>query len=319
MVSRSPLARSAPPASASAARITSSGAPVGRDVVAQRELEVDEVLEHRRHLRAPRGRAPTTSAADRRSRSNRTWCRTGGTATWRASSCRRRSGRRWPSKCRPGSSGRSRRARRRPPSVVGERHIAEPDLLGARRRASSIPRPSAPRADRRLDTGQARRPGAAAPSIAQFKPAEGDRRHTDRGLDEHHDSGRRQRRRRPHRRRAARRRSTLATEHDRQARQHRLLAQPGRLVLQVVQPAAGGDESIGHPAGETEEAQLLRRGGVDGQPVGVLGVPLRFAHLVGVAVLPHAALAEQPVRRQPRRRRAAAPPTSGSRPAGSPR
>ena len=44
----------------------------------------------------------------------------------------------------------------------------------------------------------------------------------------------------------------------------------------------------------------LAAGGVDREPVRVLGVALRGAHLVGVAVLPHRALAQEVVRRDPR-------------------
>ena len=46
-------ARCAAPASARAASITLSGAPAGRNIVAQRQLEADEILEHGGDARAP--------------------------------------------------------------------------------------------------------------------------------------------------------------------------------------------------------------------------------------------------------------------------
>ena len=86
------------------------GRAARRDVVAQRQLEADEVLEHRgdprRATRRRRGRAGRC----RRPRWRRPAGRRAGTAAWRAWSCRRRSGRRWPATTRPGSSGRDRRA-----------------------------------------------------------------------------------------------------------------------------------------------------------------------------------------------------------------
>ena len=57
--------------------------------------------------------------------------------------------------------------------------------------------------------------------------------------------------------------------------------------------------SIVQPA-EAEQPQFLARGRIDRQPVGVVGIALRGAHLLGVAIAPDRALAQQPVRRQPR-------------------
>ena len=51
---------------------------------------------------------------------------------------------------------------------------------------------------------------------------------------------------------------------------------------------------------ETEQPQLLAGRRIDRQAIGVVGVALRAAHLVGVAIAPDAALAQQPVRGQPR-------------------
>ena len=79
-----------------------------RDVVAQRQLEADEVLEHGGDARAPRPRGRARAGRRRRPRSRRTAGRRAGTAAWRAWSCRRRSGRRWRATSRRESSGRSR-------------------------------------------------------------------------------------------------------------------------------------------------------------------------------------------------------------------
>ncbi len=69
-----------------------------------------------------------------------------------------------------------------------------------------------------------------------------------------------------------------------------------------MQASASGDETVDRPAGKAEQPQLLARGRVHRQPVGVVGIPLRAAHLLGVAVAPDRALAQKPVRRQPRAR-----------------
>ena len=71
-------------------------------------------------------------------------------------------------------------------------------------------------------------------------------------------------------------------------------------VLQLVQARPARDEALDRPVGEAEEPQLLGRRRIDGEAVGVVGVALRAAHLVGVAVAPDRALAQQPVRREPR-------------------
>ena len=57
------------------------------------------------------------------------------------------------------------------------------------------------------------------------------------------------------------------------------------------------NESVERPPGEPEEPQLLARRRIDGQPVGVVGVALRGANLGRVPILPHRALAQQPMRR----------------------
>ena len=83
------------------------------------------------------------------------------------------------------------------------------------------------------------------------------------------------------------------------APQHRLLAQPCRVVLQRVQPRAASHETIDRPGREAEETQLLRRRRIDREPERVVGVALRGTHFVGVAIAPDRALAQQPMRGQP--------------------
>ena len=126
------------------------------------------------------------------------------------------------------------------------------------------------------------------------EPPERDRRHTDRGLDEDNELRRRQPMVRcgigqePEHQQVGR-------DHDHDAGGDRLLPQPRGLVLEVIEPGTGGDEAVGDPSGEAEEANLFGRRRVDCKPVCVFRVSLRGADLVGVAVLPHPALAEQPV------------------------
>ena len=102
----------------------------------------------------------------------------------------------------------------------------------------------------------------------------------------------------------------VGADHEQQAPQHRFFAQARGLVLQLVQERAAIDEAVDDPAGEAEQAKLLRGGRIDGEPVGVFGVALRGPHLLGVAVAPDPALAQQPVRRQPRAAEDAAAPTT---------
>ena len=58
----------------------------------------------------------------------------------------------------------------------------------------------------------------------------------------------------------------VGADDEQQAPEHRLLAQPRRLVLQRVQARAAGDEAIDRPVGEAEEPQLLRGRRIDGEP-----------------------------------------------------
>ena len=94
--------------------------------------------------------------------------------------------------------------------------------------------------------------------------------------------------------------SAFAASTSDQAEAERAFAQPRRLPLELVEVAAPRGEPLDHPVGEAEQPHFLRGGRVDREAVRVVGVALRGAHLVGVAVLPHRALAQQVVRRHPR-------------------
>ena len=89
-------------------------------------------------------------------------------------------------------------------------------------------------------------------------------------------------------------------DHQEQAAGQGPLAQPRRLVLEVGQEQAARLEPLDGPAGQSEQSQLLGGGRVDGEAVSVVGVALGLAHLLGIAVAPDAALAQQPVGAEPR-------------------
>jgi hypothetical protein len=74
---------------------------------------------------------------------------------------------------------------------------------------------------------------------------------------------------------------------------------PRRLVLQTMERRTPRDEPLDRPSREAEQAQLLARRRIDREPVRVIGVALRRAHLGRVAIEPDTALAQQPVRRHP--------------------
>ena len=73
-----------------------------------------------------------------------------------------------------------------------------------------------------------------------------------------------------------------------------------RLPARVVEPPPVAPAAVDGPTGEAEQPQLLGGRRVDGEPVRVVGVPLGLPHRVGLAVLPHPALAQQPVLGEPR-------------------
>ena len=58
-------------------------------------------------------------------------------------------------------------------------------------------------------------------------------------------------------------------------------------------------ESLDGPVGKSEQAQFLRRRRIDRESIRVVGMALRLAHLVGVAIAPDRAFAQQPMRGEP--------------------
>ena len=159
---------------------------------------------------------------------------------------------------------------------IGERDVAKADLArrqargrGARaRRRARRPAPSPPSSRSTAATG------AAAPSSAQLNPPN--------AISDTPIAACAKTTTSPSEMRPAiaadasdQNTSDVGAEHEQQAPEHRLLAQPRRLVLQRVQPRAPGDEALDRPAGEAEQPQLLRRRRIDGEAVGVVGVALR--------------------------------------------
>ena len=129
-------------------------------------------------------------------------------------------------------------------------------------------------------------------------PPEADHRRADRSLREDHDLLERERavyRRAGHRPED----DDIGGRDDEEAPGDRPFTQPRGLVLEPVQRRPPIDEAIEHPVGEAEDAQLLRGRGVHGEAIRVLGVALRTAHLRRLAVVPHGAFAQQPVRGEP--------------------
>jgi hypothetical protein len=84
---------------------------------------------------------------------------------------------------------------------------------------------------------------------------------------------------------------TLAEATSSIAPEERSLTQARGGVLEVVQPGASGDEPVDRPASETEQTQLLTGRRIHRQPIGVIGIPLRSAHFLGVSVAPDRAFA----------------------------
>ena len=88
-------------------------------------------------------------------------------------------------------------------------------------------------------------------------------------------------------------------QHQQQAPEHGPLAQARRLPAEIEQTSSARAESLDRPRRESEQPQFLGGRRIDGEPISVVGVALRLAHLIGIAIAPHAAFAQQPVRRQP--------------------
>ena len=209
--------------------------------------------------------------------------------------------------------------------MTSRKRISRAGSAGRRPRAG---RQRAGRRHRRLEAqhgGDRRRRAVERP----VEPAERDHRRADRALREDDDARRASRRPLAAASASDQNTTTFAPTTSSRLHSDRPLAQPRRRVLQLVQPRAAGDEAVDRPADQTEQPQLLAGRRIDGEPIGVVGVALRAAHLVGVAVAPDGALAQQPVRREPRaaeherrpprvarraRRRDARPPIISTRP-----
>ncbi len=87
--------------------------------------------------------------------------------------------------------------------------------------------------------------------------------------------------------------------HDRETTEHWTLAQPRGPPLELVQSSPPVDEPVDDPVGEPEQAHLLGGRRIDGEAIGVVGMALRVADLVRVAVAPDRALAQHPMGRTP--------------------
>ena len=173
-------------------------------------------------------------------------------------------------------------------SVTSRKRISRAGRPVAPRASAATP--SAPAARHRRLAGAAPRPtGAAAPSSAQLSPpnaitlvptaacANVDRAGRGRGG--------------PRRRASASDQNTsdVGGEHEQQAPDapaSRAAASPA--YCSSNSSVRRADEALDHPVRQAEQPQLLGRRRIDRQPVGVVGVALRLAHLVGVAVAPDA-------------------------------
>ena len=92
----------------------------------------------------------------------------------------------------------------------------------------------------------------------------------------------------------------VGRDDDEEGPEHGTLAEAHGLGGDVSEPPAALREPVDRPAREAEHAQFLGRGRVDREAVGVVGVALVLPDLVVVPALPHRALAEEDVGRQPR-------------------
>ena len=180
--------------------------------------------------------------------------------------------------------------------------IAEADLARRHAAAAPVARPTAARpagaiAGSSRSTAADRRRRAVERPV---EPAERDHRRADRALREHDDLARGSGCRRRPRWRATRtrrrwRRATSSRLHSTGFSRSRVASYCSacRRVRRATK------RSIVQPARPNSRSSLRGRR-IDREPVGVVGVALRAAHLLGVAVAPDRALAQQPVRRQPR-------------------
>ena len=206
----------------------------------------------------------------------------------------------WPTMASDDPAGidRSKWSRTSGTTRVSEAEIAEADLSRRRSRGLAIARrQGAGRPHRRLET-QHRRDRRRGPVERPAEAAERDHRHPDGALDERDDLAERE----PAVRGGARQRPEhhdVGDDDQHDAPQHRLLAQSCRGVLQIVETGAARNEAADGPVRQSEQAQFLARRCVHRQAVGVVGIALRGAHFLGVAVIPDPRLAQKPVRREP--------------------
>ena len=91
-------------------------------------------------------------------------------------------------------------------------------------------------------------------------------------------------------------------QHQQQAPQHRLLAQSRRFPSEIEQPPSPRGETLDRPCRESEQPQFLRGRRIDCQPISIIGVALRLANLICIAIAPDSAFSQQPMRREPRTR-----------------
>ncbi len=173
--------------------------------------------------------------------------------------------------------------------------VAEADLRRPvrARRAAADPGQGAGRRHLRLQTADRRHRGRRAVE-GPAEPAEGDRARPEGGAGVGDDglqveaAGVPLARDRPED-------EDVGGQHEDESPAHRPLAEPGGVVLQLmeVEPVVG--EPVEQPRSQPEETDLLGRGRLGGQVVGVRRVATGCLHGVGVPVAPHAALAQQPV------------------------
>ncbi len=291
----------------------------GRNVVAQRQLEADEILEHRGHARAPRveveraqvdavdldraGLRVVQAAQQFRER------RLAGAVL--ADDRERRTGRN-----RQIETVEHRFARRR---RIRERDVAEADLARRHVRCADAclarSAPSGSIARCRRNTAPA---GAAAPSSAHDNPPNAIMLVVTAALANVTARPRSMRARAQRRARSTRtprrsRASTISRLHT-TGRSRRRVASQRRSNSRRRCAVKRSTVQVDKP----EQAQLFGGRRIDREPVRVVGVTLRLTYLVGVAIAPHGAFAQQPLRREPAAARAAAAPTTRTRRAAAP-
>ena len=273
------------------------GAAPGGDVLAERQLEADEVLEHRRHALTPAGEVEPAQvdAVDLDGAADRVVEPAQQLGQRRLAGAVLADDRHRPS----GGDRQVEPVENERTTGVAEAEVAQADLRAVPGRRWRQ-RAGLQRAGRRHDVLQPGDSGGRRGSTVErpVEPAEGDRADPDGCLQ---GDDRRRQAQPPVGRAGAERpeHDEVGDEHDRHAPQHRLLAQTRRLVLQVVEPAAVGREALDHPVGQAEQAHLLGGRRIDRHAVGVLGVTLGVQHLGRAAVAPDGALAQQPVRGRP--------------------